>query len=138
MSRKVVVIGTVSEYLDSGMTMEQFAQFKEFLNGRKFTRWLRKNEKNLAKLALLGVLAFFPDPVFAQGVATGFFKGQGAILLHMLIVGFLTLVITTFLKFTGRGDLGPLVVFVGGGIILYETLGLFQLIYQGIVNFFNM
>nr|WP_245204226.1 SpoIIIAC/SpoIIIAD family protein [Ammoniphilus resinae] len=56
----------------------------------------------------------------------------------MLIVGFLTLLVTTFLKFTGRGDLAPLVVFVGGGIILYEVIGLFNAIYKAIATFLQV
>ena len=47
----------------------------------------------------------------------------------MLVVGFFTLVVSSFLKFTGRGDVIPLVAFVGGGIILYEVIGLFNDIY---------
>ena len=62
-------------------------------------------------------------------VQTSFFGGKGAILLHMLVVGFFTLVVSSFLKFTGRGDIIPLVAFVGGGIILYEVIGLFNDIY---------
>jgi hypothetical protein len=71
-------------------------------------------------------------------VPTSFFGGKGAILLHMLVVGFFTLVVSSFLKFTGRGDLIPLVAFVGGGIILYEVIGLFNDIYGAIKTLINM
>lgn len=73
----------------------------------------------------------------AASGAVGFFAGQGVILLHILIVGFLTLLVTTFLKFTGRGDLAPLVVFIGGGVILHETIGLFNSIYRDVATFLH-
>lgn len=77
-------------------------------------------------------------PVNGTGVGQSFFQTHGVILLHMLIMGFLTLVVTTFLKFTGRGDLIPLIAFVGGGAILYEVLGLFMDIYQAILKFLSL
>lgn len=140
MRAKVRVLGTVGDYVESGLSLQDYTKLVDFFEGRKFKRWLRKNENKLCAVAVAGVFAFFPDPAFAAAVVTkgSFFEGHGVILLHMLVVGFLTLVVTTFLKFTGRGDLGPLVVFIGGAIILYETLELFQALYNGIVNFFNM
>lgn len=76
----------------------------------------------------------------AKAVATegGFFSGHGKILLHMLIVGFVTLVVSSFLKFTGRGDLIPLIAFVGCSVILLEVLRLFGDIYTAIKTFINM
>jgi hypothetical protein len=56
----------------------------------------------------------------------------------MLIIGFVTLVVSTFLKFTGRGDLIPLVMFVGGAVILKECLGLFHSIYRDVSTFLNL
>ncbi len=140
MKSKVKVLGTVNDFLDSGLSLEEYERLVTFFEGRRFTRWLRKNEKKLHKIVLIGLIAFFPDPALAQAVVQqgSFFEGHGVILLHMLIIGFLTLVVTTFLKFTGRGDLAPLVMFIGGGVILYEVLELFQALYNGIVNFFNM
>lgn len=137
---KVRVVGTLEDYLHSGLSIREYDELKKFTEGRRFTKWLRKNEKRIYALALAGFAVFFPDPAFAQAVVQkgSFFDGHGVILLHMLIVGFLTLVVTTFLKFTGRGDLAPLVIFVGGGVILYETIELFQALYDGIVRFFNM
>jgi hypothetical protein len=81
-------------------------------------------------------------PVFADGAPkpseVSFFHGHGVILLHMLTVGFVTLVVTTFLKFTGRGEIVPLVVFVSGGVVLYEVLQLFKDIYREVATFLNM
>lgn len=128
-------------------------EYEQILEGRSFTRWYVKNRKVVNKLAIAAVpfamALFHVSPLFLCGVllpnaalpvaAVGrFFDGYGVILLHMLIIGFLTLVVTTFLKFTGRGDLAPLVMFVGGGIILYECMGLFNAIYKGVQVFFNM
>lgn len=128
---------------------------------RNFLRWIRRNRKLLYGLAFitptitLSLFNLSPEmlstlfiptheavPAFAVNnpptPSVNFFSGNGVILLHMLIVGFVTLVITTFMKFTGRGDLAPLVAFVGGGVILYEVLGLFKSIYQEIATFLQM
>jgi hypothetical protein len=126
-------------------------EYEQLIEGRSFTRWYVKNRKVINKLALatpaFAMTVFKVSPMFLLGtllppiaipVAGSFFAGHGVILLHMLIIGFLTLVVTTFLKFTGRGDLAPLVMFVGGGVILYETLGLFKAIYTSVATFFNM
>lgn len=74
----------------------------------------------------------------AAAAGGGFFAGKGVILLHMLVCGFFTLVVSSFLKFTGRGDLIPLVAFVGGAAILYEVIGLFTDIYSAIATMLNM
>lgn len=133
-------------------------QINSVLNGRTFKRWYKRNRKIVNTLALMApglALALFgvspASPLFSlflpaampvmaagQSVPTSFFAGHGAILLHMLVAGFLTLVVTTFLKFTGRGDLIPLVVFVGGGVILYEVMGLYTDIYNAVKVMFTM
>jgi hypothetical protein len=126
-------------------------EYEQILEGRSFSRWYAKNRKAVNALAFaapaFAMTLFGVSPMFLIGTvfppiaipASGaFFDGHGVILLHMLIVGFLTLVVTTFLKFTGRGDLAPLVMFVGGGVILYEVLDLFKAIYNGVATFFNM
>lgn len=127
--------------------------YGDIVNGRTFRRWYRKHEKVVHILAgiapiwamkvfgisatfMFGLLPAVTIPVVAGGGS--FLLGDGVILLHMLIIGFLTLVVTTFLKFTGRGDLAPLVVFIGGGIILSETIGLFKHIYVAISSFLTM
>jgi hypothetical protein len=69
------------------------------------------------------------------GGAFGLFSGDGAVLLHFLIIGFVTLIITTFLKFTGRGDLAPLVMFVAGGVMLLEVITLFNHIFGAVKTF---
>lgn len=105
--------------------------------------WCEKNKKIVKKIVkavpLVTFTLFKPAVTFAAGTAGafGFFDGHGVILLHMLIYGFLTLLISTFLKFTGRGDLVPLVVFVGGAVILYEVIGLFNDIYNAVKTFLN-
>lgn len=157
---KNVVIGTFSQVnalrkLEPSLGIGEIADLME---GRSFRRWYGKNKKVINKLAVaaplvaMGLFGFTPGgfltlascvPVVGGMVATAstgysFWNGNGALLLHMLVVGFVTLVITTFLKFTGRGDLVPLVVFVGGAIILYEVLGLFKLIYTAVAGFFQM
>lgn len=110
---------------------------------KDFQVWRARHKKlvnKLIKLAPAVTYAMFkPVFVFAatSGGAFGFFSGHGVILLHMLIYGFLTLLISTFLKFTGRGDLVPLVVFVGGAVILYEVIGLFNDIYKAVAGFLN-
>lgn len=126
---KVQVVGTVSEVLGSGLP------FEDLVKKRSFTRWYRKNKRTVNTIASTAVFTFAPQVAFAQGT---FFSGHGVILLHMLIIGFLTLCVTTFLKFTGRGDLAPLVMFVGGAVILYECMELFNDIYKGVEAFFNM
>lgn len=127
-------------------------EYEQILNGRSFARWYAKNKKAVNAIAMatpaFAMTLFGVSPAFLFGtllppvaipVAGGsFFSGHGVILLHMLIVGFLTLVVSSFLKFTGRGDLIPLVAFVGGGVILYEVLGLFKDIYHGIATFLKM
>lgn len=126
-------------------------EYEQILEGRSFTRWYAKNKKAVHAIAMavpaFTMTMFGVSPMFLFGsllpplaipAGASFFNGHGVILLHMLIVGFLTLVVTTFLKFTGRGDLAPLVMFVGGGVILYETLGLFKAIYNGVATFFSM
>jgi hypothetical protein len=141
-------------------------ELEHVLQGRRFTRWYLNNKKAVNALALavpmftmalfgiepfsflqlaaVAVPAFLPTDGAGGAIATAagggysFWAGNGAILLHFLVVGFVTLIITTFLKFTGRGDLAPLVMFVGGAIILYEVLGLFKAIYTGIATFFQM
>jgi hypothetical protein len=144
---KIEVVGTFSEVnmlRKAGLPLE-------LIEGRRFTRWYRKHKKlvsALAGIAIFGTMkALKVSPFFLCGVvlpqlaipvAGTFFSGHGVILLHMLIVGFLTLVVTTFLKFTGRGDLAPLVMFVGGAVILYECMQLFHDIYKGVETFFNM
>jgi hypothetical protein len=75
------------------------------------------------------------------GLATSnvsFFSGNGVILLHIMLVGFFTLIVSSFLKFTGRGDMIPLVAFIGGAIILKEVIGLFNQIYGAIRTLINM
>lgn len=74
----------------------------------------------------------FKDAIEVGTVPTSFFGDKGAILLHMLTAGFFILVVSSFLKFTGRGDWIPLVAFVGGSIILYEIVGLFSDIYAAV------
>jgi len=130
------------------------------VNSRHFIRWFMNNKKITAAI-MIGVPAFsfglfklHPGEflqkivaynkyggdaieVYAEG-GGNFFSGQGAILLHMLIIGFITLVVCSFLKFTGRGDFIPLVSFVGGAIILKEVIGLFTTIYQSISTMLNM
>lgn len=133
------------------------------LQGRDFVRWYTNNKRviNLIAAAVplftltmfgldthtfLGLAspaapAYITDVTLAAAAKAGgysFWAGNGAILLHMLIIGFVTLIVTTFLKFTGRGDIAPLAMFVGGGVILYEVLGLFKSIYVGIATFFQM
>lgn len=131
---------------------------------RRFTQWYLRNNKivnvcaffaptaaftlfNISPEFLHTLFSFSPSPEAVPAMAPpahngmpskDFFSGHGVILLHMLVLGFVTLVITTFLKFTGRGDLAPLVVFVGGGVILYEVLGLFKALYQEIETFLQM
>lgn len=153
---KVMEIKTVGRFRDI-ITLERLCpelnwyEYEQLIEGRSFTRWYVKNRKVVNRLALtapaFAMTAFKVSPMFLVGtllpqiaipVAGSFFAGHGVILLHMLIIGFLTLVVTTFLKFTGRGDLAPLVMFVGGGVILYEVLGLFKAIYNGVATFFNM
>lgn len=144
---KIEVVGTFSEV----NTLRKAGIPVELIESRKFTRWYRKHKKKvgaLASVAVFGLMKFLNvSPFFLCGillpqlaipVAGTFFSGHGVILLHMLIVGFLTLVVTTFLKFTGRGDLAPLVMFVGGAVILYECMQLFHDIYKGVETFFNM
>ena len=67
-----------------------------------------------------------------------FFSGNGVILLHIMIMGFFTLVVSSFLKFTGRGDMIPLVAFIGGMLILKEVIGLFNDVYGAIKTLINM
>jgi hypothetical protein len=89
------------------------------------------------------VLSGLPSAVAAAATpaaapSASFFNGHGVILLHMLVVGFITMVVCSFLKFTGRGDLIPLVMFVGGAVILYEVIGLFNAIYGAIKTLLQM
>lgn len=145
---KVKVLGTLRE-----VKAYREGDIEAIIESRPFTRWYRKHEKLVNRLAAIATFATLKavklSPFFLCGIvlphvalpvaAVGkFFDGYGVILLHMLIIGFLTLVVTTFLKFTGRGDLAPLVMFVGGAIILYECMGLFNAIYKGVQVFFNM
>jgi hypothetical protein len=138
------VMGTLAEV----KAMEDF-DVPKILEGRRFRRWYARHKKTINVIAgvtvfctlkVLKLSPYFLTPHLAiPAAAVGkFFDGYGVILLHMLIIGFLTLVVTTFLKFTGRGDLAPLVMFVGGAIILYECMGLFNAIYKGVQVFFNM
>jgi hypothetical protein len=134
---------------------------KSILASREFIRWYKKTAKTAAVIAPVFMLTLFnilpgsiafdwllrPSVAYsadAEAVATmaaadtGFFAGKGVILIHMLVVGFFTLVVSSFLKFTGRGDLIPLVMFVGGGAILYEVIGLFSSLYGSIRALLNM
>jgi Stage III sporulation protein AC/AD protein family len=127
-------------------------EYEQILEGRRFSRWYAKNKKAVdacAGIATFGAMKLLKvSPMFLIGtlfpqiaipVAGGtLFSGHGVILLHMLIIGFVTLVVTTFLKFTGRGDLAPLVMFVGGAVILYECLELFHDIYKAVATFLNL
>lgn len=144
---KMEVLGTLSEV----SAFERAGVPMELIGSRKFTRWYNKHKKKIGLLASVAVFLTMKvlkvSPYFMAGillpqlaipVAGAFFDGHGVILLHMLIIGFLTLVVSTFLKFTGRGDLIPLVAFVGGAIILYECMQLFSDIYKGVQTFFNM
>ena len=145
-----------------------YKDFEAITESRSFTRWYHKNKKMVHRLALATpVFAFtllggidatvvshwlttytllpvsstlnIPSIVPTSGAVTASFIGtHGVILIHMLIIGFLTLVISTFLKFTGRGDIIPLVAFVGGGTILYEVMGLFKDIYVAVVQFLKI
>ena len=73
--------------------------------------------------------------VFTDETSGGLLAGKGYIILQILVVGFLSLVVSTFLKFTGRGDLIPILTFISGSVILYECMGLFWSIYEGIKYF---
>jgi hypothetical protein len=134
-----------------------FTDIEDLLGARAFTNWYKKNKKVINMLAMVtpsvicymfGVTPAFVFSGMEQAIpcitggessgGLGFFRGEGKILLHMLIAGFLTVVVTTFLKFTGRGDLIPLVVFVAGGIILKEVLALFQGIYNAVSTFLEL
>jgi len=143
---KVQVIGKLSElkYLHSELLP----------NNRKFIRWYKKHEKIVntsvllaPSLAIAAINVLLPgtalftifNPAFAVStVPVNLLGEKGAILLHMMVIGFVTLVVSSFLKFTGRGDFIPLVMFVGGGIILYEVIGLFRDIYTGIATMLSM
>lgn len=151
-------IQMVRSYFDNTSMQDIHA----LLGTRRFSRWYADNRKVIKKLAIVTpifalalhgltgelALTLFADPAMvastlappAKGavVQTSFFGGKGAILLHMLVAGFFTLVVSSFLKFTGRGDLIPLVAFVGGGIILYEVIGLFNDIYLAIKTMLSM
>lgn len=70
---------------------------------------------------------------FTAEIKPGFMSGVGYIILHVMVIGFLSLVVGTFLKFTGRGDLVPILTFISGGVILYECCTLFYAIYEAIV-----
>lgn len=159
------VVGTFSEIrewkrLKPDITLDDITTVAR---SRKFFRWYMRNKKAVHMLALVtptfamtlfgishdmltsllnlpseAISAMAPATTEPKNEAQAFFQGHGAILLHILLVGFLTLVITTFLKFTGRGDLSPLVVFVGGGIVLYEVLQLFKDIYTEVETFLGM
>lgn len=72
------------------------------------------------------------------GPAFGFLNGPGGILLHFLGIGFLTLVIMTYLKLTGRGDLAPMVMFVSGIAILIEVIVLFKSLYTEVSTLLQM
>ena len=151
---KTYVVGTLRD----ACTLRKMApgvpldRYEDVLQGRSFTRWYRRHRKVVPALAvtvpafamqLFGVspsflLGLLPPIAIPAAAGATFFSGHGVILLHMLIIGFLTLVVTTFMKFTGRGDLVPLIAFVGGGVILYECMQLFNDIYKGVEAFFSM
>ncbi|MBP1934872.1 SpoIIIAC/SpoIIIAD family protein [Ammoniphilus resinae] len=136
---KLSELATLSKQFPSLVSLEVIVHQSSYFWG-----WVEKNKKMINRLGrvvpLVTYAMFKPTFAFAATAAggLGFFAGHGVILLHMLIVGFLTLLVTTFLKFTGRGDLAPLVVFVGGGIILYEVIGLFNAIYKAIATFLQV
>lgn len=146
------VVGTFSQIraLTCAAPELNLFEYEQILEGRPFSRWYAKNRKLVNTIAAASTYAFMTavkvSPLFLFGTilppiaipVSTFFSGHGVILLHMLIIGFLTMVVTTFLKFTGRGDLAPLVMFVGGAVILYECMGLFNDIYKGVQVFFNM
>jgi hypothetical protein len=144
------VVGTFSKIraLRNAAPELNLFEYEQILEGRTFSRWYAKNRRAVdvcAGLATFGLMTafkvspYFLMPHLAVPVAAGaLFSGDGRILLHMLIIGFVTLVISTFLKFTGRGDLIPLVMFVGGAVILKECLGLFHSIYRDIATFLNL
>lgn len=141
--KKVQVIGKLSEL-----------KYLDFSSNRKFLRWYKRHEKVINSSAfLIPVLTIAAINVLLPGTAlftvfnpafpvstvpVNLLGEKGAILLHMMVIGFVTLVVSSFLKFTGRGDFIPLVMFVGGGIILYEVIGLFRDIYTGIATMLNM
>lgn len=83
-------------------------------------------------------LAYYTAVVPCASDGKGFFDGQGRILLHIVVFGFVVLVITTYLKLTGRGEMIPLIVFVGGCVILNELMDLFRSLYSNIVAVLNM
>lgn len=159
--KKVHVIGKLSEVIECQNTFPKFkySDIDILLNSRKFIRWYKHNARVINACALATpIVALSALNAVAPGftlynivnppavaVATGgtvvkanFLGDKGAILLHMLIIGFVTLIVSSFLKFTGRGDFIPLVMFVTGGIILYEVIGLFRDIYTGIATMLNM
>lgn len=129
-------------------------EYEQILNGRSFARWYTKNRRMVNMLALsapaLALHLFGVSPAFllpllkgsavpaSTGAVGSLFSGDGVILLHFLLIGFVTLIVTTFLKFTGRGDIAPLVVFVAGGVITLEVFQLFTHIYQGVKVFLSM
>ena len=151
--KKVHVIGKLSEIYEckTNFPKLKYSDMNLLLNSRKFTHWYKSNQRVINFLALaapsitINILnatipsntlfeMINPSMAVSTGtvVQTSFWGGKGAILLHMLVVGFFTLVVSSFLKFTGRGDFIPLVAFVGGGIILYEVIGLFNDIYGAV------
>jgi len=147
--KKIQTIGKLSKVMDYQRLFPKlsYGDIEVLLNGRSFVRWYKRNQKVIDRLAVVApVIAYAtisallpgtalftllnPSVATATIVQQSFFGGKGAILLHMLVVGFFTLVVSTFMKFTGRGDMIPLVMFVGGAIILYEVIGLFNDIYS--------
>lgn len=148
-------IGTISE-INACKKMFPKAKLEDIsaiLNSRHFTRWYKKNHQIINTIAftipaftmtLFGITPGSPlfsllNPAVTAEAGTGsFFQGQGAVLLHMLVVGFITLVLSSFLKFTGRGDFIPLVAFVAGGVILIEVINLFNSIYGAVRTLLSM
>ncbi len=111
------------------------------MQSEKFLRWYKDNKRAVNYMALatpVFTMELFGFNTVLAASSYSLMDGHGVILLNMLILGFITLLVTTFLKFTGRGDIVPLVAFVSGGIILYQVMGLFNDIYSGIAGFLRM
>lgn len=153
------VLGKLSDVVDIRKEYPEVSwkELEKVSQLRKFRRWCEQNKGFIHACALatpiMVTVLFQLAPSMTHTLVTSeavpafattdtspasIFSGHGVILLHMLVLGFVTLVVTTFLKFTGRGEIIPLVVFVGGGVILLEVLKLFKAIYHEVETFINM
>lgn len=127
--------------LNLGGTLETLKE-KGIVN-RKFIRFITKHKKACMRAVFLvpSITSFsFPidiawatETIQVNGTVREMFSGDAKVLLFILMISFVTLVLSVYLRFTGVGaGFIPLLTFTAGVLVLLEIIKIFNKIYEAV------